>query len=112
MREIDDYIARFSPEIQRRLELIRSIAHDVFPGAEEKLRYGQPALHMNGKGLLWFGAYKFHIAVVAGYAITDLLRSQYPQYSYTKATVQLPHEEDFPGEFIREICGLVYHMMN
>ena len=112
MSEVELYIARFSPEVQRRLVEMRNIGFDVFPNVRERIYYGNPTFTIDGKDILWYAAYKNHISLVIGPAMSDFLRGIYPQYSYTEHTIRFPHEENFPGELIREICELLEHNRN
>jgi len=106
MTEIDQYIMRFSPEIQRRLLTIRQIGCSIFLGADEKLYHTLPAFSKNGKIIIFYGAYKNHISICVGYDWVDFLKTQYPQFSYTKATILFPHMDSFPEDVVEMICKL------
>ena len=109
MSDVELYIARFSPEIQRRLNEIRGIGFEVFTGVEEKVYYGLPTFMIIGSKecKLHYGAYKDHISLIVGYAMKDFLVTVYPQYNYTRATITFPHKDDFPADIVREICVLL-----
>jgi len=107
MSEVELYIMRFPPEIQRRLFEIRAIGFDVFSDAEETIYHRVPTFMIRGKDILNYGAYKDHITLYIGYDMADFLKSAYPQYHYTKAAMQIPHEDCFPWELIREICEIL-----
>jgi uncharacterized protein YdhG (YjbR/CyaY superfamily) len=102
---------QFSPEVQRRLFYIRSIGFDVFHNAEERIYHRVPTLKFNGKDVLNYGAYKDHITLWLGYPMIDYLKNEYPQYNYTKTTIQFTHLDCFPNELIREIFENVARMM-
>ena len=107
MSEVELYIMRFSPEVQRRLLDIRRIGFDVFSDAEEKIYHGVPRFMINGKDIMNYGAYKDHITLYVGYAMKDFLSGIYPQCRYTKSAIHFPHGEYLSGEMIREICELL-----
>jgi uncharacterized protein YdhG (YjbR/CyaY superfamily) len=61
-RNIDEYIAAFSPEVQSILERIRLTIRAAAPGAEEKISYRMPAFTLGG-ALIYFAAFKKHIGL-------------------------------------------------
>lgn len=107
MSDVDSYIMRFIPETQRRLLTIRQTARAVFQGADEKLYHTLPAFSANGKVFMFYGAYKDHISICVGYDWVDFLKYQYPQLSYTKATIKFQHNEPFPDNIVEVICKLL-----
>jgi len=108
MSDIDFYITKFDPQTQERLMHIRFTALGIFEDVEEKLYHRMPSFFKNGKDVLLYASYKKHISICQGYDLTDLLKRKYPQYAYTKATIQLPHDESFPYELVKEICELAW----
>jgi len=107
MEGVDFYIARFSPEVQKRLLTIRQTARAAFQNADEKLYYGLPAFFANGKLFMFYGAYKNHISICMGYDWVDFLKYQYPEFHYTKATITFAHADPFPEDIVQVICGLL-----
>ncbi len=61
-RNIDEYIASFSPEDQSILEKIRLTIREAAPEAEEKISYRMPAFALKGI-LVYFAAFKKHIGL-------------------------------------------------
>ena len=107
MSEVDSYILQFGPQVQSRLVFIRKTAWQSFGEAGERLYHKLPSLFQNGHSFLSYGAYKNHIAICVGYNLTHFLKSQYPQFKYTKSTITFPHSEPFPEEIVRTICHLL-----
>ena len=109
MPDVESYIMRFNPEIQRRLRVIRSTGLKIFQKSEEKIYHAIPTFMVNGKDILNYGAYKNHITLYVGYDMAYLLKNKYPQYQYTKTTVKMPNSDTFPDYIIQEICELLNH---
>lgn len=107
MSDVELYIARFSPETQKRLASIRAIAMNAFPDASEKLYYGNPTIFVKEEGVLFYAAYKDYISICVGYDWVDFLKSQYPQFGYTRATIQFPHKDPLPEDMVQVICALL-----
>ena len=57
---VDDYIARFEPEVQSLLREVRRTVRQAAPRAGEVISYSMPALKQNGI-LVFFAAFKNHI---------------------------------------------------
>lgn len=87
---------------------IRFTALGIFQNVEEKIYFGVPSFTLNGKEIMNYAAYKKHVSIWLWYDMIDFLKNHYPHLSYTKATIQLSHKEDFPNELIKEICELVW----
>ena len=109
MNAVDEYIARFDAETQRRLKIIRAAGFDVFKDAEERIYFSMPTIKADGKDLLHYAAYKKHISLIVGYEMVPILKNNYPDYGYTRATIQFLHTEPFPEEIIYEICVMISH---
>jgi len=107
MTDIDSYIQRFNIHVQKRLTRIRLTALDVFTNAEERLYHGLPAFSQQNKIILFYGAYKNHIAICVGNDWVDFLKQQYPQFHYTQYTITFQHGEPFPEGVIQIICELL-----
>jgi len=48
-------------EVQKQLQLIRTIIKKAAPDAVEQIVYGMPGYKTNGKPLVYFAGYKNHI---------------------------------------------------
>ena len=117
------YIMKFEEEIQKRLMEIRFTALDIFQNVEEKIYYGAPSFIYEGKDVMNYVAYKGHISIILAYPwkpnwetrmheFMDFMKKNYPQYSYTKYTIQLSHKKPFPYELIKIICKFLWQGIN
>ena len=73
-KNIDDYIAIQTPEVQILLEQMRQTIKNAAPEAEELISYNMPAFKYHGM-LVYFAAYKNHI----GFYATPTGHSQFNQ---------------------------------
>ncbi len=60
-KTIDEYIATFPKDVQRILQKLRLTIRKAAPGSVETISYQMPTFKLNGKGLVYFAAYKNHI---------------------------------------------------
>jgi uncharacterized protein YdhG (YjbR/CyaY superfamily) len=61
LSSIDEYIAQFPEDIQKKLQELRATIHAAAPNAVEKISYMMPAFALNGI-LVYFAAFKNHIS--------------------------------------------------
>ena len=104
-RNIDEYIASFSPEVRAILEKIRLTIRNAAPNAQETISYRMPMFRMNGV-LVYFAAFKKHIGLyppVRGDATLDKAISI---YAGEKGNLQFPLEEAIPYGLIERIVRL------
>ncbi|MCA9735932.1 MAG: DUF1801 domain-containing protein [Saprospiraceae bacterium] len=99
---IDQYIALFSPEVQKRLSEIREMVHEQVPGVEETIKYNMPTFFLQGN-LLHFAAYKNHIAMYPAPGGDSALAKEIEPYIKGKSTLQFPLKNDLPYDLIRKI---------
>jgi uncharacterized protein YdhG (YjbR/CyaY superfamily) len=60
--DVDDYIARAPAQSRPILEALRRIIRDAAPDADERLSYGMPSYHLNGR-LVYFALHTHHVGV-------------------------------------------------
>ena len=60
---IDDYISSFPADVQIILREVRAAIRKATPSAEETIRYQMPTIKLNGRNLVHFAAWKYHIGL-------------------------------------------------
>jgi uncharacterized protein YdhG (YjbR/CyaY superfamily) len=101
-KTIDEYIAQYPAEIQKKLEQIRSTVKAAAPQAVEKISYGMPALDQNGI-LVYFAAFKDHIGFFPTGSGREAFTKELAGYAGGKGTVQIPLDQALPLELIGKI---------
>ncbi len=102
VENIDQYIAEFPEEVQKKLEQIREQISKYAPGAEECISYGIPTFKLNGN-LVHFAAYKNHFGFYPGAAGVEAFSDVLDGYETSKGTIQFPLENPIPVKLIRDI---------
>ncbi len=92
---IDDYIARFSPEIRAILQEIRRTIRRNAPEAEEIISYRMPAFRLNGI-LLYFAGFKNHIGMYPPVSGDARLQKALAPYAGPKGNLRFPWTGQFP----------------
>lgn len=101
-KNIDEYIAGFPPDVQKKLARIRATIRKAAPRAEEAIKYGIPAYVFDGN-LIFFAAYKNHIAVYPAPRTAPEFQEELARYEGGKGTVRFPLDEPIPLDLIRRI---------
>ncbi len=101
-RNIDAYIASFSPEVQSILERIRLTIREAAPEAEEKISYQMPTFALMGN-LVHFAAFKKHIGLYPPVMGDEELNAAIARYRGEKGNLRFPLDEPIPYTLISRI---------
>ena len=101
-KNIDDYIAIQTPEVQILLEQMRQTIKNVAPEAEELISYNMPAFKYHGM-LVYFAAYKNHIGFYATPTGHSEFKEELSIYKQGKGSVQFPLNQALSLELISRI---------
>lgn len=99
---IDEYIAGFPKEVQKKLEELRATIKKAAPKAEEKISYAMPTFALNGN-LVHFAAYKNHIGFYPAPRAIEEFKKELAKYEGSKGTVQFPIDEPIPLTLITKM---------
>src|ERR1700688_2356714 len=101
-KNIDEYIASFSPEVQAILKEIRLTIRNAAPGAQETISYRIPAFRLN-RILVYFAAFKNHIGVYPPVRGDAKLVKAASAYAGEKGNLQSPLDQPIPYGLIERI---------
>lgn len=100
-RQVDEFLARVSPEARAALEELRGMIRTAAPDAVEAVAYGVPAFRYRGRPLVSYGAAKAHCSfyvqspeVMEAHA--DALRG----YRTSKGTVHFQPDAPLPADLV------------
>ena len=99
---IDEYLATFPAEIQKKLEEVRATIKAAAPEALEKISYQMPTFYLHGN-LVHFAAYKKHIGFYPAPSGVVAFENELSQYETSKGAIQFPLDEPIPLDLIRKI---------
>jgi uncharacterized protein YdhG (YjbR/CyaY superfamily) len=99
---IDDYIATFPGEIQKKLEEVRATIKAAAPEAQEKISYQMPTFYLHGN-LVHFAAYKNHIGFYPTPSGVQSFKHELSQYETSKGAIQFPLDKPIPLDLITKI---------
>jgi len=101
-KSIDEYIARFSPEVQTILERIRTTIENAAPDAQETISYQIPAFTLNG-ALVYFAAFKNHIGFYPPVRDNASLKKAISPYAGVKGNLRFPLGHPIPYRLIERV---------
>ena len=99
---VEEYIASFPPDIQLKLEHLRSCIREACPEAVECISYGMPTYKLN-KALVHFAGYRHHIGFYPTPSAIQKFKSELRQFNTSKGAIQFPLENDVPVGLVQRI---------
>jgi uncharacterized protein YdhG (YjbR/CyaY superfamily) len=103
-RTIDAYLAGVSPATRALLQKLRKTIRAVAPKAEECISYGIPAFRLNGRALVFFGAWANHCAFYPGSSTTlKKFRGDLKGFQITKGTIRFSPDNPLPITLVKKL---------
>jgi uncharacterized protein YdhG (YjbR/CyaY superfamily) len=101
---IDEYLATATPNQRRTLAKLRKTIHAVAPKVEECIRYGIPAFRLNGRSLVFFGAWANHCSFYPGSSRTlRKFQSDLKGFQTTKGTIRFSPDNPLPLALVKKL---------
>lgn len=102
-KTIDEYIATFPADIQKRLQDVRIVVKKTAPRAEEAIKYNMPTFVLDGYNLAHFAAFTSHIGFYPAPTAEAAFKERLSSYKTGKGSVQFPFEKPLPKTLIADI---------
>jgi uncharacterized protein YdhG (YjbR/CyaY superfamily) len=101
---IREYLAHVKPEHRATLEGLRKAIHTVAPEAAECISYGVPAFRLNGRSLVFFGAWTNHCSFYPGSSTTlKKFRDDLKGSQVTKGTIRFSPDNPLPIALVKKL---------
>jgi uncharacterized protein YdhG (YjbR/CyaY superfamily) len=102
---VDEYIESFPAKIRERLEEIRQVILEATPGAGEKISDQIPTVTLDERYLIYFAAWKHHIALYPIPRFEQPLEAEVERYRAAKDALHIPHAKPVPHDLVREVVA-------
>jgi len=103
-KTIDEYLAGASAGQRAVLEKLRRAIHAAAPGAEEYIGYGLAGFKLNGRPLVYFGAWEKHCALYAASpAIQKKFQKELKDFEQSKGTIKFTPEQPLPVPLVKKL---------
>lgn len=100
--EIDEYIAGFPVNAQKKLEQLRTTIRKAIPEAEEVISYKMPAYKLNGI-LVYFAGYKNHIGFYPTASPMKVFKNDLTDFKTSKGAIQFQIDKPLPTKLVTKI---------
>ena len=104
-KDIDEYIARYPEDVQKKLEQVRAAIKIAAPDAEEVIKYDTPTFTLK-RNLVSFAAYQNHIGLYPIPAGDKAFEKDIAVYKAGKSTLRFPLNEPIPVKLVTKIAEL------
>jgi len=103
-KTIDEYLAGVNADHRGVLEKLRKVIHAVAPKAEECISYGIPAFRLNGRSLVFFGAWANHCAFYPGSSATlKKFWNELRDFQTSKGTLRFSPDKPVPVALVKKL---------
>ena len=103
-KTIDEYLAGVNTDRRSALQKIREAIRAAAPKAEECISYGIPAFRMNGRSLVFFGAWANHCALYPGSSATlKKFRKELRDFQTSKGTLRFSPDKPVPVALVKKL---------
>ena len=87
------------------LERVRAIIRKAVPGADEVISYQMPAYKLHGSIVIYFAAWKHHVALYPADAqVFKVFKKDLAPYEVSKGTIRFPLSQPVPVKLIEAIA--------
>ena len=103
-RTLDEYLAGVDVDQRVALEKLRETIRAVAPGVEECISYGIPAFRLNGRSLVFFGAWANHCAFYPGSSkILKKFRNDLKGFQISKGTIRFSPDNPLMASLVKKL---------
>jgi uncharacterized protein YdhG (YjbR/CyaY superfamily) len=101
---IDEYIAQYPVEVRSILERIRALIHRLSSQpVSEQIKYGMPAMVIEGRHTIYIAAWKKHVGFYAVQKAPSALERDLEEYRSDKDTVKFPFKKPVDWELVERL---------
>lgn len=101
---IDAYVEAAPDSVRPILEQVRSTIREVLPRSSEAISYQMPTVVMDGRRVMHFAAWKYHLAIYPIPSDDPELTADLEPYAGDKGTLRFPLDRPIPYALIGRVA--------
>ncbi len=105
--DVEKYIVQFPDDVQVILWRVREAILSAVPYAEEKMRYGMPAVMLGGRYAIHYAGWKKHVGLYPVATAPEPLESELAPYRAAKDSINFPYAQPIPYELIERTAAFL-----
>jgi uncharacterized protein YdhG (YjbR/CyaY superfamily) len=102
-KTVSGYLAALSRENRAALDKLRKNILAAAPDAEECISYQIPAFRLDGRMLVWYGAWESHCALYPGTSIVPFRQELGRFDTGSKGTIRFQTDDPLPATLVRRL---------
>jgi uncharacterized protein YdhG (YjbR/CyaY superfamily) len=102
---VQGYIDSLHGDAERIAIQLRATIHAAAPGITDTIRYQMPCFLLDGKYLVYFGAWKKHIGLYPIPRLDTGLEAELGPYRTAKDTVRFQYKDPVPWDLIERLIA-------
>ena len=102
-KTVAGYFAALSTENRAALNRLRKQIRSAVPLAEECISYQIPAFRLDGRMLVWYGAWESHCALYPGTSIEPFKKQLGRFDTGSKGTIRFQPDDPLPATLVRRL---------
>ncbi|MEH3053920.1 MAG: DUF1801 domain-containing protein [Patulibacter minatonensis] len=102
---IDEHLASAPPGVRATLDSVRATLLEAVPDAEERFRYGMPAIMFGGRYGLHYAGWKHHLGLYPVGELPEPLASEIAPFRAKKDSVTFRYADGVPLDLIARVAA-------
>lgn len=103
--DVEQYLSALPDATRPLVERVLDAVRAGVPGGEEKVRYGMPAVMMDGRYAIHVAGWKKHIGIYPVSPLPEPLESRIAPYRAAKDAINFRYAEPIPYDLITEVAA-------
>jgi uncharacterized protein YdhG (YjbR/CyaY superfamily) len=101
---VDDYLDGLPAEARSIVNRVLDAIREALPGAEERVRYGMPAVMLEGRYAIHVAGWKRHVGIYPVPPLPEPLEGEIAPYRAAKDAVHFRYADPLPYDLIRRLA--------
>lgn len=103
--DVDDYLDSLSAEVRLIVSRVLDAIRAALPGAEERVRYGMPAVMLDGRYAIHVAGWKRHVGIYPVARLPEPIEGQIAPYRAAKDALHFRYADPIPYELIGRVAA-------